>query len=292
MSSKNSSVLQIVCLQILACAFVLLASSPISAQERISNFDVRAEGAGVFSPDVINGNYAIVKTGTEINFTISAQTISNWMGLTAGFMISSPDNSITTITHTAGPSFTPDWNSQNLDGTNGPVVTLNSWDGSLPDSMLGGWAVFFGDGWGSEQLAEVIYFSMIIDEGQSGTVCIDSGFFPPAGEWLAYPDGSPQWGASVGGYPIGGYCITVVDEYLDVCDTPGDANHDGKVNVADAIGVIQRIFRGAPHPYSCREMDFNGDGAISIADAVDFFLYAHRLGGPPICGPVGMACGE
>lgn len=69
------------------------------------------------------------------------------------------------------------------------------------------------------------------------------------------------------------------------CNLPGDANNDGKVNVGDAVYIINYVFRGGPAPLCLQEGDANGDGKINVGDAVYIINYVFRSGPVPICGP-------
>ena len=57
---------------------------------------------------------------------------------------------------------------------------------------------------------------------------------------------------------------------LDSCESPGDANLDGSVNIDDVVWVIVnwgQCPRGEPCP------DLNGDGAVDIDDIIIVILF-------------------
>lgn len=90
-------------------------------------------------------------------------------------------------------------------------------------------------------------------------------------------------------------CDICPSDPLDVCtccDTAGDADNSGSVNIADVTFLIARIFTGGPAPACCEEGDADGNGAITIGDVT--YLIARIFGGgpAPICGPTGMSCEE
>ncbi len=59
----------------------------------------------------------------------------------------------------------------------------------------------------------------------------------------------------------------------------GDANHDGRVNVADAM-MIMMTLADASTATSCPEsLDVNPDGQVDLADAIDLLTHVY-LGGP------------
>jgi hypothetical protein len=63
----------------------------------------------------------------------------------------------------------------------------------------------------------------------------------------------------------------------------GDANSDGRVDVGDAVSLMNYIFRGGrpPEPIACG--DVNSDGAADIGDAVFLVNYIFKEGPPPAC---------
>lgn len=63
----------------------------------------------------------------------------------------------------------------------------------------------------------------------------------------------------------------------DVCefynDDCGDANSDGRVNVSDAIYIVNYIFIGGDEPYPLKACDMDCDGSCIITDAVRILHY-------------------
>ncbi len=66
----------------------------------------------------------------------------------------------------------------------------------------------------------------------------------------------------------------------------GDANGDGQVNVADAVYLINYVFKGGPAPDPICVGNANGDGQCNIGDAVYLINYVFK-GGP---APVDYCC--
>lgn len=66
----------------------------------------------------------------------------------------------------------------------------------------------------------------------------------------------------------------------------GDANGDAAINVADAVFLVNYIFKGGPAPDPICTGDANGDGVVNVADAVYLISYVFK-GGP---GPVEPCC--
>jgi len=67
------------------------------------------------------------------------------------------------------------------------------------------------------------------------------------------------------------------------CMTPGDANMDGKVNVADAVYNLRCVFVDClGHPCE-KQLDANCDGTWNVADIVHLINYIFKGGDPPCC---------
>jgi hypothetical protein len=62
----------------------------------------------------------------------------------------------------------------------------------------------------------------------------------------------------------------------------GDANDDGSVNVADAVYLINYIFKGGPAPDPLCVGDTDNNDAVNIADAVYLINYIFKGGPPPV----------
>ena len=74
------------------------------------------------------------------------------------------------------------------------------------------------------------------------------------------------------------------------CTTPGDANGDEKVNIADVHFVISWLFAGGASPGCCAEGSANGDGRINIADVAYVISWLFTGGPVPVCSTAGMGC--
>ncbi|UCD29676.1 MAG: hypothetical protein JSV03_04125 [Planctomycetota bacterium] len=71
----------------------------------------------------------------------------------------------------------------------------------------------------------------------------------------------------------------------DVCDPfndCGDPNGDKAINIADAVFIINYIFKGGPAPDPLCIGDANGDGSINVADAVYLINYIFKGGPAPV----------
>jgi len=63
---------------------------------------------------------------------------------------------------------------------------------------------------------------------------------------------------------------------------PGDANGDGRVDVGDAVFLINFIFKGGAAPVPLSSGDANCDGTTNVGDAVFIINYVFK-GGPEPC---------
>ena len=66
----------------------------------------------------------------------------------------------------------------------------------------------------------------------------------------------------------------------------GDANADLGVNLADAVFLVNYIFKGGYAPWPLKVGDVNGDCAVNLADAVYLINYVFKGGDPPGVGCV------
>lgn len=115
----------------------------------------------------------------------------------------------------------------------------------------------------------------VAPEGTEGqvTVAPNSGFFPQF--FSPYGDYTPDVFSG----------IVSVAPVPPCCDTPGDANNSGAVNIADVTFLIARIFAGGPAPPCLQEGDANGSGSVNIADVTFLIARIFAGGPPPVCGP-------
>jgi hypothetical protein len=65
--------------------------------------------------------------------------------------------------------------------------------------------------------------------------------------------------------------------------TCGDVNGDGKIDIGDAVFIVNYVFRSGPTPDPLEMGDVNGDGACNIGDSVYLITYIFRSGPGPTC---------
>jgi len=64
----------------------------------------------------------------------------------------------------------------------------------------------------------------------------------------------------------------------------GDANSDAQTNVADAVFLVNYVFKGGPPPAVLSAADANCDGSPNVADAVYMINYVFKSGPEPCAG--------
>jgi uncharacterized protein (TIGR02145 family) len=77
-----------------------------------------------------------------------------------------------------------------------------------------------------------------------------------------------------------GIAIAFTDGFAGNC---GDANNDGKVNVGDAIYLINYVFKSGPPPNPIQSGDVNSDTRVNVADVVYLINYVFKDGLAPDC---------
>jgi len=128
-----------------------------------------------------------------------------------------------------------------------------------------------------------------------GTVTIDSlsGVVTFATDILDVNAGSYEIAVEVSDGLTTDICSSIVSFMGTIdpcCDTPGDADDSGQMNIADVTFLIARIFSGGQGPTCCGKADANADNSVNIAD-VTFLIARIFSGGPePACGPGDFPC--
>ncbi len=70
------------------------------------------------------------------------------------------------------------------------------------------------------------------------------------------------------------------EKFTPLC---GDANGDGRVNIGDAVYLINHVFKGGPAPEPLEVGDVNGDGTVDVGDAVYLINHVFKGGPAPVC---------
>lgn len=169
-------------------------------------FNLRLTGGGVIIDTTIYGD-PITPDSIKID------TITAYTGITNGFAVYSPDGATwtTTVGDTLGP----------LGETQFDLIfSINpkSITGSGADTIGFGGIALAGTGVvaGFDDVPYAITIGPITGgaSAHGKTICLDSTFYPPTGEWLwassIFTEARPTWD--------GPHCYTVVDEATDITD--------------------------------------------------------------------------
>ena len=80
-------------------------------------------------------------------------------------------------------------------------------------------------------------------------------------------------------------CQALVGRFGIGCTLPfvcGDVNDDGTPNIADAVYLVNYVFRSGAAPNPLCAGDANGDGGTNVGDAVYMIAYVFKGGAPPV----------
>ena len=117
----------------------------------------------------------------------------------------------------------------------------------------------------------------------SGAIFVDHGDGSGTFEWT--PDT-----AQIGAYPVTFFASDgdLIDSELVTISvisgkvTCGDANADVAINIADAVFIINYIFKGGLVPQPLCRADANDDTGVNLADAVYLINFIFKGGSPPV----------
>jgi len=151
------------------------------------------------------------------------------------------------------------WNAWHADGVNPDTFQFYAWrcDGDLAIPLSPG--------------RDVVYCFSVIPQS-SGTATFSLVNWVHAGEsMLVTEDHAAILPAFYGGH------ITVIP-YLT-----GDPNHDGIINIADVVYLINYLFAGGPEPDPYESGDATCEGEVNIADVILLINYLFVGGSLPSC---------
>ena len=270
-------------------------------------------------------------SGSDSIWVDSATTFDIWIenddtlgALSIGFKIWSDDGATWTwdstvlrtdyIIGTNPPEFDTTWSMVGVvedsrmdphtfvwDYNSGLQVIERDMDEVSPDSIFIGGVTQSNLGLPPGNLENMIQIHFIPggpEVGEEFTLCIDSAFIPPLGDFVFCDlETSSAIAPDIYWLP-GGRCWTVVKQATSCCVTPGDANHDGACNIGDVVYINNYIYHslecdvppgnlvGCP-PECAAEGDANADGEVNVGDQVYLINYIFRsqTSPAPVCGP-------
>ncbi|MCP4566765.1 MAG: hypothetical protein GY841_04195 [FCB group bacterium] len=84
---------------------------------------------------------------------------------------------------------------------------------------------------------------------------------------------------------FGGFALAGGSYHSSCVETPGDVNHDGRVNVGDVVDLIKYVFKNGAAPLCPEEANCNGDESINVGDVVFLINHVFRNGETPRTSP-------
>ena len=144
-------------------------------------------------------NDSTIALGKKVSFDIYFENEGNFKGFTLGFKLDSKDIKSTVFPEDKGNGLNELGNIKGFNGfedkslwdLGGVYVIDRQWDGELPD-VLGFGAVSKTKPYTPHKAEKKLSFELIFNE--SGTIVVDSSFFPPTGKWMfAPPSVHPEW---------------------------------------------------------------------------------------------------
>jgi hypothetical protein len=190
--------------------------------------DVRLVTPGTLTAAPSAAGYPGAGHGLSYSFTVEAKTAAVRDGSTLGFIIYSPDGSLGAVNVHSVAMIAP-WLGTGYWTLGGGLLTLDI-DGNLPEAILTGGAALPGGGFTAAAFEPILGFTIDIP-AVNGFICIDSAFFPPAGEWAMVPEDNPgdvpSWTAGGGdanatGTRVSSFCMEtwLIPDQPPTCNTP------------------------------------------------------------------------
>ena len=172
---------------------IVLGTLILAVQLSATSINMKISGPGAV-------NDSTIAAGKKVSFDIYVENKGQFKGFTMGFEISSKD--IKTAIHAAdkgnGLNKNGDikgyngWNDRSIWDLGGVYIVERSWDGNLPD-IIGFGGISKTKPYMPHKADKKLSFDMIFNE--TGTIVVDSSFFPPTGKWMyAPPNTTPSWG--------------------------------------------------------------------------------------------------
>ncbi len=214
----------------------------------------------------------ILLGGLSINLvTTSDDATWTWERLSNGWGPDGPGTGLSAIGSIVGGRMDPPGQVWDLTGL---IIAEVDMDGFSPDTLsFSGVSIFNGMQPGPLEPIARVRFIPELHTGMTGILCIDSVNIMPSIPFVFVDIEGETFVPDV----YGPFCF---DIWLDC----GDANRDELINVADAVYIINYVFKGGPAPDPVEYGDANCDGAVNVGDGVYLINYVFK-GGPRPCCP-------
>jgi hypothetical protein len=194
----------------------------------------------------------------------------SWTSMPDGWGPDGPGTGQSCVTINPGSRMDPPDSVWDMSGL---LVTETDMDGISPDTIqVGGISLYRFLEVGPVEHMISIHFKANLPDDNSRTLCFDSAFIPPSGDFVFVN----YEGAAVMPEVVGSGCWPI----LPLC---GDANSDNQINIGDVVFIINYIFNDGPPPEPVEAGDENCDGGVNVGDAVYLISHIFRSGPGPCC---------
>jgi Dockerin type I domain len=130
----------------------------------------------------------------------------------------------------------------------------------------------------------IIFLSNVGSTGSFRLVCDNVGQSGGKNSSSSFIIGMSSGGQSFGGGTIASSTFQIRPGIINTATViAGDANADGRINVGDAVFLINYIFKSGPAPSPLEAGDANCDFRVNVGDAVFLINYIFKGGPKPIC---------
>jgi hypothetical protein len=131
----------------------------------------------------------------------------------------------------------------------------------------------------------VLVATMTFKVEDTMTICMDTCWWPPTSGlqlWIRDEWGSPQMKVPRWGNGTAGDYATI--KYVQAWFLRGDSNGDGVIDLADAVYLLNYLFKAGPEPDPYLAGDADCDGVVNLDDVIHLLNYLFK-NGPPPCEP-------
>jgi hypothetical protein len=174
-------------MSVFVCASLILAGAAMAGE-----ISMKLSGPGVV-------NDSTIKAGQSVSADLYFSNDKVRRGISFGLKFTS-DN-IKRMVHVAdsgnGLNDVGDvkgyngWQDKSVFDFTGVIVSQDDWDGVMPDT-IGFAGIVIKKRWQPQDLQKQLSITFMMPD--TGTVVVDSSFFPPGGDWMYDNNDKPEWG--------------------------------------------------------------------------------------------------